>query len=721
MKTLLKVSLIILALVALLLIAALVIIPLLVNPNDYKPQLQQLVHEQTGMELVIDGDIGLSIFPVLGFELEQLALTNQQQPLAQLGYARAALRLLPLLSGTVEMQALELDGLDLNLVKDAQGQANWTLPPASSQQPQPVTKQPPTDNTAVTQAAPQEQASDQQPIALNIDQVRILNISVHYRDQQQGQDYRLDKMSLQTGAIVPGQPFALELEFNLTSQSPVLGLQTRLSAQTQFDLIGQRYRLNQLQLDGQLSGEATASKTVPISLQGDIDLDLNRDTLRLDNLALSLANLKAFSTLQVASLEPIKYQGQVELPAFDLKALLDALGQPAIDTRNPKALKAISLQADLSGNDNSVAFNKLSLGLDNSQFNGQVSLPDIANQALRFTLKGDHLNLDDYQPPTNDQSGSDNPAASGSDTSQQQRTTKPSWDDSPLLPVETLKTLNIIGALTLDQLVASGVTVSEADLKFSARKGLLKLERLSGTAFDGQFNKNATLDLNRSPITISANVTMEKVDISEVLKLATPEEPAARGRASINTRITARGNSQYKIINSLNGTTRFNISEGALLGSNLNKLVCSAVARVRKKDLAEQQWADETPFKQLGGSFNIVNGVATNRDLIASMNNLKLGGDGAINLPKRRFDYHLGLTLLGNQADQDEACQINEQYGDIVWPVRCRGPFDGGQGQCGIDQERLANEIGKQAVREGKKRLNKKLDKVFKKWFEKKD
>jgi len=52
-----------LGVVALLLLAAVFIVPSLVDWNGYKPRIADAVREATGRDLVIDGDIGLSILP----------------------------------------------------------------------------------------------------------------------------------------------------------------------------------------------------------------------------------------------------------------------------------------------------------------------------------------------------------------------------------------------------------------------------------------------------------------------------------------------------------------------------------------------------------------------------------------------------------------------------------------------------------------------------------
>ena len=48
----------------------------LVNPNDYKGRIADSVKESTGRELVLKGDIKLSVFPWIALELGPASLGN---------------------------------------------------------------------------------------------------------------------------------------------------------------------------------------------------------------------------------------------------------------------------------------------------------------------------------------------------------------------------------------------------------------------------------------------------------------------------------------------------------------------------------------------------------------------------------------------------------------------------------------------------------------------
>ena len=46
------------------------------DPNDYREQIEEVVAQQTGRTLTIEGDIGLAVFPCCSVELNRTVLSN---------------------------------------------------------------------------------------------------------------------------------------------------------------------------------------------------------------------------------------------------------------------------------------------------------------------------------------------------------------------------------------------------------------------------------------------------------------------------------------------------------------------------------------------------------------------------------------------------------------------------------------------------------------------
>ena len=77
MNKILKYLLLTVGAVVVVLIAVAVYLAATFDPNDYKPQIVQLVKDKLDRTLRIGGDIKLTFYPVLGADLGQLSLSER--------------------------------------------------------------------------------------------------------------------------------------------------------------------------------------------------------------------------------------------------------------------------------------------------------------------------------------------------------------------------------------------------------------------------------------------------------------------------------------------------------------------------------------------------------------------------------------------------------------------------------------------------------------------
>ena len=82
-----------------LVLTALLAVWLLVNPNDYKGRITAAVRQATGRELVLTGDITLSVFPWVALGLGPASMGNPPgfgtEPFLAFQHAAVRVRLLP--------------------------------------------------------------------------------------------------------------------------------------------------------------------------------------------------------------------------------------------------------------------------------------------------------------------------------------------------------------------------------------------------------------------------------------------------------------------------------------------------------------------------------------------------------------------------------------------------------------------------------------------------
>ncbi|MDP3159418.1 MAG: AsmA family protein [Reyranella sp.] len=109
--------------------------PYLVNMEAFKPAMIAAVKEATGRELVIDGPIELSMYPVPGISARQVHFANATgtKGAQMLDVRRVIVRpsLLALLQGRIEVGTLVLFRPTVVLEADADGKPNWEFAPGA--------------------------------------------------------------------------------------------------------------------------------------------------------------------------------------------------------------------------------------------------------------------------------------------------------------------------------------------------------------------------------------------------------------------------------------------------------------------------------------------------------------------------------------------------------------------------------------------------------------
>lgn len=99
--------------------------------NAYKTDIEAVVEEATGRTLAIEGDIGLAWTPRPTLTTDTVRFANapwgSRADMATIGRLEVAVEVLPLLSGTLDVQRVGLAGVDVLLERNADGVGNWAF------------------------------------------------------------------------------------------------------------------------------------------------------------------------------------------------------------------------------------------------------------------------------------------------------------------------------------------------------------------------------------------------------------------------------------------------------------------------------------------------------------------------------------------------------------------------------------------------------------------
>lgn len=371
MKKIIKIIAWLLTALVVTVVAAAIIIPLVFDPNAYRDEISAVVKKHTGRDLLIEGEIKLSLFPWLGVRLGAMQLSNAAgfgpAPFARIGEADVRVKLLPLLRREVEMEKIVLHGLEANLGRRADGSTNWDdLVGAAAAAPAT-----PAEKQTLAEATPADPAAALG--ALTLGGLELREAKVVWNDAQAGVRYAVEHLHLEISAIRRNEPFDIALEFDVDSSQPPLRGHLRFASRVTLDLQGQKYRLDATTLTADVQSALIPGGKASARLQADVQADLAAQTASIAGLELEAQGVTVQGKLDAASiLAQPDARGNLQIVVSDASKLL-----APFQAQLPPGLQAAAVQ----GSRVDTAFD-LSLGRQTVK----VSVLDI--RALGLAVKG---------------------------------------------------------------------------------------------------------------------------------------------------------------------------------------------------------------------------------------------------------------------------------------------------------------------------------------------
>lgn len=710
--------------------AVLLALVVFVDPNDFKDDITQAVQEATGRELSLQGDIELSVFPWLGLNLGAAQLSNAAgfdgATFARVESVDIKLKLMPLLQQRIEMKTLNLHGLQLNLVRAADGRSNWDDLLVSSGQ---------TADTAAAEAPPTESAEPASParattpaVVLAIGGVNIVDAQIHWDDQQVGQRIAVEQLSLRTGSIVLGQPIEIHLNTQLSLSEPAVKTPVELSALLTMDPQAKHYRLDDLVLSVSLRSEQLPVSPLDIRLSAEVDADLAQQRVTISALQVQSLGLSAKAALTLEQLlSTPQVNGQLSLANFSPRELATLLGVALPSSADPKVLNKASVSMDFTASPSAVSMKNMVLVADVSQLTGSLNVQDFAKPVLQFDLNLDAIDVDRYLPPA--------PAENA--VTEKQSADKGSIGNEPedaQLPLALIRGLNINGDLRVAKFKLAGARVNDVQLTVNARDGQIRLHPVKTQLYSGQFDGDIRLDVRKAGYQgapkLMVNGALKTVNVGPLLKDVLGEDKVS-GVASAQVKLTAKGMGVETIKKTLNGAANFSFEDGAVKGVNLGQMIREAYAKLKKKPKPPKQ-TNTTDFADMTGSVNIKNGLVSNDDLDMKSPCLRISGKGTVDLVQEKIRYRINAAIV--ETDQGQAGKELAELKSLNIPIKVRGTFakpkfslDLGPVLKAKTQQELQRqkaklkEEAKQKLKEekarAKKRLKEKLKKKLKSLF----
>lgn len=612
MGGLLKKLLYLVLVVVALCVVAVVAFVLLFDPNDFRDRISAQVKLATGRDLVIEGDLGLSVFPWLAVDVGKSRLGNApgfgDEPFASFERARLSVRLLPmLLHREVSVGTASLDSLHLNLAVARDGQSNWQ------------------DLIEASEAAPQAEAGTPSGGAgaatLEVAGIDVSDASLTYVDAQAGTTYRITNLRVKTGRIRAGEPLAVDA--------------------------GLDFELQPADLAGDLDVEA------------EIALDSDAGTVAFHDVRVKTLGLDVS-----AEVEPFSYVGEpapvatFKIDAFSLKDLMQRLGIAPIVTADPGALGRIAFDATARVSPAAIALDDVRLVVDDTTLRGKLSVARDAAGTISADLAGDSIDLTRYMAPV---------AETGPEAGAKTVPVE--------IPVELIRSLNARGKLTVDEARLAAITFGDVELGVVAKDARLRMQPIHASLFDGSYDGDVRIDASGKEPVLSVDEAVRGVDVGQLAKAMFARDNIS-GSIDGTFALSGRGADLDAVQQSLSGNMSFELKDGAFEGTDVWYELRRARALLRKETPPEPKLPARTEFSNVKLSGPVANGVFTSEELFAELPFMQLSGKATVDLVAATVDSSLTARILEKPEFAGEVGEAElKDFSRAQIPLTVTGPL----------------------------------------------
>lgn len=587
--------------IVVLLLAAVVAAPLLIPTQVYKQRVVALVKAQTGRDLLIGGDVGLSFFPRLAVKVQDVRFSNagwaKDPDMASMKEMRAALRILPLFRGDVEIDSFVFVDPVINLEVRADGTPNWqfgTTPPAQAQ---------------TRQGQPTGGGVGPQLHQIRLGEVSIRNGAATYRNAQTGASLAFEKVNLDL--VMP----SLDEPFGATGSLVWNSEPLKLS-------------LNAARPRALTEGGETAIK-----------------------FSLSSAKIDATYKGTIQPLGGMAFSGRVDLNVPSIRELARWLGNP-LPTGN--GFGPLTIQGKAQGGGGNYTFSDATIGLDGMNATGKLALQTGGKRpAIRGDLAFDRIDANTYLASTGSAAAS-TPMPVGKAAVE----VDGDWSNDPI-NLDGLRAADADISLSAKELLVRKIKVGESALDLKLAGGVLTIDLTKLALYNGGGSGTLVLDGSGRVPGATASISIAGVAARPLLTDAA-DFKRLDGLGAISFVVDTAGRSQREMIGALAGKGEVKFTNGSIKGVNVAQLVRTVLQGPSTG--WQSGGGQDTDFSELGGTFTITRGILTNNDLKLLSPLVRVAGSGTADLPNRSLNYRvepkLAATLQGQGGTDAKGIEI---------------------------------------------------------------
>ena len=658
--------------VAALLLLAGVAAALLIDVNRFKPTLERMVTDATGRKLTIDGPLSLRMFPRLGIAVPKSTLSGPggDGAFASLSSASVAVAWLPLLTGRVVVDQVNVNGLQAALERRADGRSNI-------------------DDLLQRRKAEPKASSDAESSAISVSirgiSLNDANLSLRSAD---GSTIALTNLNLEIDDIAAADYKPVRISSSVKSSKPALVADLALTAEMLVDAANSRYGVRDLEGSAkgtlaqqpmevklaaaraawQANGVEGEKLVFAVTSQGPQRLEVRVTGDEIKGKAPSFEATIAATFKRDAGSQ--RTEGKLTSP---LRANLDAMTfeflRLVADVSSPHPTapqKAIKLSLSGTGSvdlKRELVALKLKSGLDDTHLAGSLDIRGFERPRIAFDVSADQLDLDRHFPPA---AASVKPAASAASSVR-------SRPADAKVDLSALRDLQASGSARIGKLRVRGVDATDVRLTLQATDGKLDVAPLTARLYEGTVNAKLSARAEGNRIGGTGQIAGLAL---KPLMAGLGNSAKLEGKTDLKFDLSTSGETTDALRKHLDGSLSLAVRDGAIRGIDVVETLTGALGFIAARKTHAEAIDDTkmTRFSSLTASAQIDDGIATSKDLQATSAVLKISGSGRLNLVEEELDYVLRAQMTASPLGADKRI-VSSLLGYTV-PIHLTGPLD---------------------------------------------
>lgn len=381
-----------------------------------------------------------------------------------------------------------------------------------------------------------------------------------------------------------------------------------------------------------VNGDIYNENSSSLILHSNITFDSIKHIARLRNVTLRTLKTTLKGEAQFSHLNSsFKGKGKLEVPGANARHIVYLLSRIALKTKDPEALKAVSVQSNFEVDKNGFRLSNLEGRLDGMSFNGHVVGTGFKNPKLAFSLAAGSLDLDRYLPP------------SARPTLEEQRAGKEHRSEPVDLPLTFFRMLRLNGKAWFEEFSLAKIRVHGLSGDIQAENGDIHVSNITGKVHDGELTADWAGRVGQKSLSTGLKLHVEDMQTGPLLKDMVERE-YVRGETDVDFDLTSSGTTDNAIIENLNGKAWARIRNGSFKFTGYDSSTAPFNGRETSSSMGKtvKQKERRTVFQKAMGYFSVEKGIFTvDKYRIEAPPLLQSYGSGNFSLPANTVDLSI--------------------------------------------------------------------------------